>query len=92
MGYLKLGSFSTMAQGQKTTWAEEIVQWMHYLLHNLRTKAHISRTHVKWDRKPTIPVPEQQRQEIPRQAEWTYQRVLGSNRKKPCLSNQVGRP
>lgn len=69
-----------MAQLQKTTWAEETVQSIYYLLHNLRTKAHISRTQVKWDRKPIIPVPEKHRQEIPRQGDWTYRSVLGSSR------------
>lgn len=69
-----------MAQLQEKTWAEEIVQWIHYLLHNLRNEAHISRTQEKWDLKPIIPVPERHGQEIPRQAARTYWKVLGSDR------------
>lgn len=57
-----------MAQLQKKTRAEEIVQWTYYLMHNLRNEAHISRTQAKWDQKPIIPVTERHRQEIPKQA------------------------
>lgn len=87
IGYLKWGSFSTVAQLQEKTWAEEIVQWIHYLLHNWRNEAHISRTQEKWDLKPIIPVPERHGQEIPRQGAWAYWKVLGSDRNLTSVIN-----